>query len=321
MKQLETYFYKQIGVKIKLMRVLKSELNKLPVYLRNSYEFYTCTIFEREILFGVKDAEDNNTADQYKKQNDIIVNTLNLPLVFVFENIAAYNRKRLIEKKVSFIVPGKQMYIPFLILDLKEYKHVQKVEAQKLFPAAQCLFIHGLLNTKTDHMNFQQLAKELGYGKMTITRAANTLSGFNLCRIEGNRNKTLVFERNKDTWQKALPYLINPVEKQFGLETDIDEDGIFLSCNKALSHYTNLNDMSPKCYAVAKEVFKRLLNKGKMKIHDGIDSDVYIQIWKYNPGILTADMFVDPLSLYLIFRDEQNERIESEFAKLIERLW
>jgi hypothetical protein len=320
-KSIENYFHNHFGFNAELKLVPKPMLAKLPIYLREAYHFYTGAIINHEFLFVFKVEEDENTIRQYKVQSDIIENALKLPVVYAFEHIAAYNRKRLIEKRVAFVVPGKQLFVPMLFLDFNEYKKIQKEQKEKVFPAAQCLFIYGMLNKSIDDMNFQQIAEKLKYGKMTITRAASNLLSLNLCDIKGTKNKKLVIERSMDNWLNALPLLINPIEKELSIEEKIENSEIFISGNKALSHYTNLNDAPPIHYAVGRTLFEKLKKDAKLNTHDGKESEHYIQIWKYDPGLLTATNFVDPLSLYLTTKNDNDERVESEYKKLIGKLW
>ena len=42
-------------------------------------------------------------------------------MVYVTGALASYERKRLIEQKVPFMVPGNQLYLPDLGIDLREY--------------------------------------------------------------------------------------------------------------------------------------------------------------------------------------------------------
>ena len=49
-----------------------------------------------------------------------------------------------------------------------------------------------------------------------------------------------------------------------------------------------------------------------------------IEVWKYNPKTLVEDVFnensvVDPLSLYLSLKDNQDERIEMALEQIIEK--
>jgi hypothetical protein len=51
-------------------------------------------------------------------------------------------------------------------------------------------------------------------------------------------------------------------------------------------------------------------------------SDVRIEVWKYNPRILSINGYIDPLSLYLCYREDTNERVAAEINELIHnRKW
>lgn len=41
-----------------------------------------------------------------------------MPVVYVTTTLASYERKRLVQQKVPFIVPGNQLYLPELAIDL-----------------------------------------------------------------------------------------------------------------------------------------------------------------------------------------------------------
>jgi len=51
---------------------------------------------------------------------DVIQTKQKDDVVYVRTRMTAFNRKRLIEQKVPFIVPGNQMYLPTLAIDLRE---------------------------------------------------------------------------------------------------------------------------------------------------------------------------------------------------------
>jgi len=84
----------------------------------------------------------------------------------------------------------------------------------------------------------------------------------------------------------------------------------------ALSHYTMLNDEERRYYAINKEHSKRLENGTNRYAGDNT-----IEIWRYNPASLSDNGFVDKLSLYLIFRDDTDERIQTELEHLISQIW
>jgi len=56
--------------------------------------------------------------------------------------VSSFERKRLINHRVSFIVPGKQLYLPFLAVDLREsFRTVDADTKNKLGATAQQLFL------------------------------------------------------------------------------------------------------------------------------------------------------------------------------------
>jgi hypothetical protein len=50
------------------------------------------------------------------------------------------------------------------------------------------------------------------------------------------------------------------------------------------------------------------------------DGQHKVEQWKYNPILLGDGGYVDRLSLYLIFRNTSNERIEAELETMLERM-
>jgi hypothetical protein len=65
-----------------------------------------------------------------------------MPVVYVTGTLASYERKRLIEHKVAFLVPGNQLYLPDLGIDLREYFRRPPAAADTaLSPATQAMLI------------------------------------------------------------------------------------------------------------------------------------------------------------------------------------
>ena len=321
MDKLQRYINEALGIELRFFAIPKNELNKLPFYLRNN-NLNAGELLERQIIFNTISAETRYTIDQYRKQTDLIENTLGKHVVFVFENIEAYNRKRLIQKKVAFILPGKQMYLPFMFIDLNELNRAHVKRGTKLFPAAQCLLFYYLLGNEVTGTNFKTLAKKINYGQMTITRAANTLTNLKLCNIVGGKDKTIVFEKEKlQLWNEVQPYLINPINKVVFVDNIKEYNYYFITYIPALSHYTNIADNGKTSFALSMNEFKILQNKKVIHTTGNAEGNVMLQIWKYNPALLTNNQYVDQLSLYLTLKETKDERVEGELKKLLANLW
>ncbi len=321
MTEIEKYLCDNFGAETKLYPIKNSDKSKLPVYMRN-YDLKIVEINNQRIIVIKPENPTEFTTERFRQLADIVENLLDWPVVFVLRNLEAYKRKRLIEKKIGFVVPGKQLYIPHLFIELREIKNQQQKKKEKFSPAAQCLLLYYLLDNKVTGLNFKTLAEKLNYGQMTITRAAYTLAHYYLCKIEGGKNKSLVIDGdNKQIWNGALPFLSSPIKKEIYLDDIKYNNDFYITGINALAHYTNIAGDNSNSFAIYDVKIKNLLHKQKKGDTDRREGNYLIQVWKYNPGQLTDNRFVDPLSLYLSLMDDEDERIKKELNILIEELW
>ena len=59
---------------------------------------------------------------------------------------------------------------------------------------------------------------------------------------------------------------------------------------------------------------------GILRITDKQFGENEIQVWKYNPKMLSTEGVVDKLSLYLSLKDNEDERIQIELERLINEM-
>jgi len=122
-----------------------------------------------------------------------------------------------VEKKIPFIVPGKQFYISNLLIDLNEVKRGKPAShREKLSPAVQCLLLHHLQIKSLDELPLKLIAKNIGYSGMTVSRVAKELMQFSLCNITGTKEKALDFLNDKkEIWNKLLSVSQSPVKQKY----------------------------------------------------------------------------------------------------------
>ena len=114
------YIREVIGLEIEIRALAKATRSKLPMYLNQTYQWYEATLANNQCIL-VKINESNTFGiAQMQKQFNQLKSIIDITVIAVFDNLEAYNRKRLIEKKMPFIVPGKQLYIPEFFIDLRE---------------------------------------------------------------------------------------------------------------------------------------------------------------------------------------------------------
>lgn len=317
MKNTIDYIKEVFGLDLNITEIPKVQINALPFYIANEYNFWKGNLMDRNIVFAKRNTTEHFTPVQYKKQLELLERQFNNPVVFILPDIEAYKRNRLVQKRINSIIANKQVFIPGLFIDLKEYAlKAQKQEYLK--PVAQCLILYHLQKEPLNHFTYKQLANVLQYPYLTITRAVENIQALNLCTIEGAKEKTICFETgNAELWEKAQAFMKNPVVRKVFTDGEIDDKLFFRSNINALAFYTYLNDEKQIYLAVHQDTFRKLMKEGIIKSLSDYDGKYCIEIWKYTPAILANNQFVDPLSVYLEFKDNTDERVQLALKTII----
>jgi len=320
MNKVIDYINEVLGIKVTYKKVAPEKLKNLPFFLAKGYDFGEIKLFNQKIVLLI--VKDNFTTEVLRTHLIKVQKILNTIVVAVIPTVDAYKRLRLIGKRVPFIVPGKQMYMPDLMISLKEHGNIRVEDQQpaNMQPAAQLILLYHLQVEPLEGLNLGTIAEKLRYNPMTITRAAFYFHNTGLCRIAGTKEKFLKFEKTKrELWDIAEPKMTNPVNKtQFYTGYTLDQNLKKTNIN-ALAHYTELND-EPVEYLAIRPGYGKFIGGVNLKPIGLMEGNVCIEEWKYDPELLTRTEYVDPLSLYLCFRENKNERIEMELEKLLEQI-
>jgi len=314
------YINEVLGIRVDYKKIMPEKLKNLPFFLAKNYDFGEIKLFNQRVILLYVIGE--FTTEILKTHLSKIKEELNAIIVPVIPAVEAYKRLRLIEKKVPFIIPGKQMYMPDLLISLKEYGNTKACEIPpgKMQPAAQLVLLYHMQVESLEGLNLGKIAERLGYNAMTITRAAYYFHNTGLCRIEGTKEKFLKFNKTKrELWDLAEPRMVNPINKyQFYTGCTLNKSLKRTNIN-ALAFYTDLNN-DPIEYLAMRHGLGELIEGVNLKPIDRLEGNICIEEWKYNPEFLTKTEYVDPLSLYLCFRENKNDRIEIALEKLINQI-
>jgi hypothetical protein len=244
--------------------------------------------------------------------------------VYVRARVTAYNRKRLIEHKLPFVVPGNQMYLPMLGIDLREHFKKLRTETHKFSPSTQALFIYVLLHGTTRKVfTPTEMAGILGYSAMTMTRAFDELESANLGDIflEGRERCVRFANSPRNTWARAQPFLRSPVKKRHHIElltADLPGHRAGLT---ALADYTMLAEPTSPVVALSGENWKSLKHRHLINEFPSAEPGALeIEVWGYAPGLFAEGEVVDRLSLYLSLKESKDERIEAALEEMMKGL-
>jgi len=336
MKLVEKYLKEILGEHALLELSEAKRLGKLPMFINETYKLYTTNLFNHPIML----VEPKNISEfgilQFEKHLQIIKNGFERTVVLVLENVEAFNRKRLIEKGINFIVPNKQLFLPELLIDLREnYKNKSfKQKNQTLLPSAQFILIYHIIHRyekwKLEDHSFKEIAQKLNYTPMSITNAVENLKYQELIDVVGEKEKHIKFRNGRsELWNIAMQYnlLMNPVLKTVYVDS-IPKDVDMLKTNaSALPEYTDLNPSKQQYFAIEKTVFYGLQKSNALVNLNDYEGKYAIEVWKYDPLTLVDELpndmaVVDQLSLYLSLKDSKDERIEMALEQIIEKyIW
>lgn len=294
----------------------------LPYFLIDTYEFRLIRLLDIPCLL-MRFRADYPGLVQVKKHIRTVRNLTDVTPVLLFEELASYERKTLIDGQVSFVVPGNQTYIPELAVDLREY--FRKKEAknnERVSPATQALLIRALLGAWQQKTHPSLLGAELGYTEMTLSRAAKEMIGFNIAQpITQGRERWVEFfaKSPQELWTQIRPVLSTPVKKR--LYGDLDSSSRkTLAGETLLATRTMLTAASQKTVAINTETIKIAEGSGQKFSAMDQGQPLMIEVWSYSPWLLPNAEEADPFSLILSLQGHPDERVQMALAEFEENI-
>lgn len=305
----------------------------LPVFIAEQYDFYTLHLGEESFL-GVFLREETDPlvasvlADEretfspaaFKKhQIHFPMREQHRGVVLIAHRLEGFVRKRLIEMKAPFIVPGVQLYWPALGLELRK-RNQEKPRTGKsdiFYPATQAVVI-GIMNGFFQAaFSPMELTQKLGYSLMSMTRAVGDMEIAGLGEsVKKSTSRFFTPIEKRRFWEKAFPFLTNPVRDTVRLEErDMPEDAKILAGESALTRITMLGAPRTPTYAVGRDQWRRLQGKAIPRLTTEEPGTCAVQVWRYDPALFAKGGKVDVFSLYLSLKDSHDERVAMALAQ------
>lgn len=294
----------------------------LPLYLRSGRSFSVLSIENTAFLLIRTDTKSFHLS-AFQKQRTKLYEYWAGEVILCFERLSAPQRKALIEAKLSFIVPGSQLFLPALGMMLQEKAVAERKAVSKLSAASQCLMLMLLYRAPSVPLKKAELSRELGVSAMHITRAVQELLSLNLVTIRKSGRSEYVIPvcTGKQLYEKARPYLISPIQKRVFVKIQNDLLKLPLSGESALAERTMLNMPTVSCRAMSRKDYKKWHEQGLKEIdpawHSGSDY-LELEVWKYDPDLFDYAGAVDVVSLAASFAGHGDERIEMAVEEMME---
>ncbi len=313
-KKAIAYLSKMCGSDMKYSKATVNEIKVLPIAIASAYTWYNVHLISIDIILAIPKEEETGTPAVLKKHGTIVAHKISKHIVFVLSNIAPYNMTRLVTARVNFIVPEKLIFIPYLLIELKTPVVSKSLEDESMPPFAQCMILYHLQCDNLNTMTAYELAEKFAVSYPGVSRALRWMEAHGIIRQIGTKLKTVEFCNNgKDLWDKTEPMMTSPVEKVM-YSDNIPENSLIAGEN-AMERFTMLASPSFAIVAISKKEAKE--NNG---ILDKEFGEHIVQVWKYNPHVLSNNDIVDKLSLYLALRNDEDERIQMELETMINEM-
>ena len=299
----------------------------LPAYLNQRYAVHRITVdwlpMYAVILKGNEPLPPRALQKQVHQLLDL-VGAQKGGYCLVAEHLPPYLRRRLVEMRMPFVIPGRQLYWPALgnAETTQRARRLPAEPVEQLAPAAQQLLIAMLLGQLEQPVSVSSAAKTLGYTQMSMSRAVKEMESADLVvsGLEGRlRTFTLMFS-GKGIWNRALPKLRSPVlETVRVMRRELPDTVNVVAGESALAERSELAAPAEPVYAVASRVWTRQ-HRDVRTIPTVDEGTCLVELWRYAPEATARGGLADPLSVYLSLRDQRDERVQQALGAMMEQM-
>ena len=314
---IEKEIYKAFNLKCKVKPI---KIKGLPLYMISGRKLYHIILEDTSfLLVELSDAEKIGSI-ALKKQLEQYSEKSNLNVAYCFNSLTRIQRDALISKSIPFISFPDQIYLPFLgVMLSNRFKNKLQVRSDSMMPATQCLFLYLLYNSEQKYVIKKEAAEKLKLTRTSITRASEQLKQMGLISedVVGKEIRMMAVESGVRLYELAKDYLINPVQKIVSAEIK-DKDGFCMAGESVLSKHTLLARPKEDSLAIYKGNYT---TSGIIEIDPKWQEDVQyvnIELWKYDPVLFAKNGEVDPVSLAMSLKDNEDERVQGELETFLE---
>jgi len=304
-KELFKYIEKYTGWKI-----IDKELHvNLPLYIKSGYELWNTSLEGFGVLFAKVKAKNIDMRMHYNAIQKI-EDLCPCHVVLVFESLDMRTMSRLIEKHIPFVVKGKQIYMPFALMQVQTLDVELKLQRQyKTLTTDADVILIGYLNDSIHNgMMIKEISRQISREMRATSSALSILESLDFVEIvKEGRSKLVYFINTDEVYERLKKEGKSPV-KYFVYTDSVPNDyKIVYSGYSAISRLTSLMDESLTCIAISEKEYKKYKNRLECRKEDAL---YRIEVWDRDPSIFSIQNVVNPLYLLRLFEYTEDERTQ-----------
>ena len=318
----EAYLEMSFGFRLNLEAVHEGQILS---DIRGAYEVFRGGFHDKSVTAVYYRGREIDVVDDFVRNRERFDGKVKSDIVLLLTGgVTGITRRRLIEQRVGFLVPGSQLYIPEMFLDLRDrVAHIDVRPKDRISPLAQLIILGTLLGERLEGANLTELAERFRVSVMSSSRVMSELEALGVAKAKfvGRERCLHLPVRDRLLWESVKDRLRSPVRKIRSVKGDLPDDVMRLSGGAALAFYTGYDGPGVRRYAISESIFNRLEKNSFIEPADFLDEDrVEIEAWIYDPGLYSKEGVVDPLSLYLSCRYEKGGGVEGAVDKLLDNM-
>ncbi|HEK9980018.1 TPA: hypothetical protein TUM69_000723 [Streptococcus equi subsp. zooepidemicus] len=300
---------------------------ELPIVFQRRYEFLTLTVQNRIFLL-IKEKR-SGSLENFIKQVQAIQKQVEKDVILVFNKLSDEQKKQLLQVGVSYLDYQENVFIPQLGFLFSKTTPKFKIDNQ-LTSTEQKLLITLLLHTKGLIIDMEEISQ------LTHLSVPSLYRHFRSLKERGwlhNKRKSYQFAKPKSViFKESKALLDNPI-KEVSIISDKDFQKLKDEVSLKMTHYQALSYLGMLAdsdnygnYAISKKMYKRF----EATLQQYILQGHRLEIWNYDPVPFdytknkwfgnTNMSLVDPISLYLTLRNDDDPRIEEEVGLLEDKI-
>jgi hypothetical protein len=274
----------------------------------------------RPIAFAILRGPTLPSVVELARHYEMLKGRLSKEVIFVGDMLTTRAAERLVRRGIPHMVPGKQLFLPFLLMDVKfsgtDTKEAVRPEATKLGPWSEALLIRQLVRKDLHGLSGAEISRKTGMSPMTTQRAITQLYSANLCRMdEQGRKKILHFDSVHILWEKASQILLPPLAMTLSLDEIPKGLPTYIAGVSALAKSTLLADDKIPVLATSRRIYAHVSPAYQVPPED---AKFRLELWDRDPGLTAENGVVDPISLYLNMR-HGDDRVRIALLDLLSR--
>ena len=224
-----------------------------------------------------------------KKQFINFCSLCTVPCALYLDGLTAQQRRNLVESRIPFVAESQQVYLPFWGCFFHEKCVPASVVEDTMAPGTQLVFLYMYYNVQSSNMNQTDLSKKLRLSKATCSRAIRDLAGSGIIDIKSEgTNHWIIPQLDKQEF----------LRKAYSLGAKEYDRGLAVSARTA-----------------SEIPLEDIISKREFEDFGGS----VVEVWSYDPELLSEGGRVDDISLLLSLDNDPDERIQMGLDEIREK--